>query len=351
MESDAWISEEPQPTAVVTRVLARAARRGGLVLLVSLAGTVALVAFRAARPPTYVATTYFRLAESEVSDTTAGPRPPRAIREYIAGVTLTRDRLRRIMQAHGWSTGFLARDPVRAVEEFREEIGIEVNRNYFIYDRAPDDAPRTAHVSISLKGSDVEGTRAVLHDIGETILREQAEHRHDRLAQGRTLVEEQLRLAKDHARDVQIELAGLRSGARPDRPLGAATGPTRIAVLQAEALGATERVVALEKRLGELSFAATAENASLGLTFERYDESVVPVSAHLTPRQLAYRAVAVFAILFLLSLPAVGAFDERVYSPADLVERGLTVFGAIPRFAGDEAASFRDRSKARGTRR
>ena len=63
----------------------------------------------------------------------------------------------------------------------------------------------------------------------------------------------------------------------------------------------------------------------------------------LTPRQLAYLGGFVLAIALLLTVPVLGAFDDRIYGPEDLSARGLPLFGALPRFPGDDAGSYRSR--------
>jgi hypothetical protein len=56
----------------------------------------------------------------------------------------------------------------------------------------------------------------------------------------------------------------------------------------------------------------------------------------------------VFVVLLGLTVPAVGAFNNRIYSTADLAARGLPVFGAIPRFPGDDVGAFRERANGSG---
>jgi hypothetical protein len=348
MDSEAWISVEPRVTTVVQRVVARAARRPALVLVLVMFCTGLIVAYRVLRPPTYVATMSFRLAEGGVSDPNAGPRPPRAIGQYIGSVALSRSRLQRIMEEHRWSSAFLARDSARAVEEFRSDIRIDVSRNYFIYDRSPHDEPRSAQVSISLRGSDPEKTRDVLHDIGQAMLQEQAEHRKDRLVQATQLVEAQLGQARARAKSMQSKIAELRREASQAGSRGISGAAPRVAPLLVESQAATEQILALEQLRDELEFSTTAESANLGLNFELYDESLVAAAPPLTSPQTARLAMVTFAILMMLAVPIVGAFNDRIYSTGDLAFHSFPVFGEVGRFPGDEAGAFRSRTKSAG---
>ena len=49
-----------------------------------------------------------------------------------------------------------------------------------------------------------------------------------------------------------------------------------------------------------------------------------------------------FLLIVGLLVPVVGTFDDRIYAPRT-ASRGLPLFGAVPRFPGDEAGSYRER--------
>ncbi len=342
MDDQAWISDEPRVTRVVRRVLARAAGRWGLVTALTLASTAAAVAVRATRPPSYEATLFVRFAEGEVTDPGTGPHPPRAIADYINNVALTRSRLQRIMKKHRWSTSFLASDPVKAVDEFREDIGVEVSRNYFLYERTETDEPRSANVTLKLAGADPDAIVGILHDIREAILEEQSAHRGERLEQARTLVDAQIAAARQRVRVLQDRAARARTD---DGPPGA---HLPAAPPGGELQAAIEKVVTLEQLRSRIEYSATAEKANLGLRLELFDEGLVARSPHLAPPQLAGWGLGALAVLGVLWLLVVGAFNDRVYATADLEGGGLPVLGAVGRFPGDEAGPYRARASARG---
>ena len=348
MGQEPWVSDEQRMTLAARRVFARALRRPIRVLAIALLATGAYVASRAWRAPSYEATLYFRLVEGDVTDPRNAPRPPPAIREYISSVALSRTRLEQIMRKYGISEAYLARDPVAAVDDFRQDIEVDVSRNYFIYDRRSDDPPRSALVTISLQGSDAEKTHAMLHAIGDAILADQAAQRSARLAQAHALLGAQLKAARARTASLQAAMDRLWGDLPHADARRALEIRVQISALQAEAKGAIERTLALERRAADVAFSSAAEGKQLGLNFELFDESLVATAPHLAPLQLVHRAALALAIALLLTLPVVGAFDDRIYAPEDLAARGLPVFGALPRFSGDDAGSFGTRSRNGG---
>ncbi len=347
MAHEPWVSDESRMGSAARRVFARALRRPVRVLAIALLTTGAYIAWRALAAPSYEATLYFRLSEGDLTDPSNAPRPPRAIRDYISNVALSRTRVEQIMKKYHLSGAYLARNRVAAIDEFREDIKIDVSRNYFIYDRRQDESPRSALVTISLSGSDAEKTRAMLHEIGDAILKEQIEHRSSRLAQARELLGAQLTLARARVNSLQKAMDRLRIDLTNPDARGAIDIRARIAALQAETTGAIERVLVLERRSAAVAFSAAAEGEQLGLNFELFDESLIASAPQLTHFQLVCRAALVLTIVLLLTVPLVGAFDDRIYAPEDLAARGLPLFGALPRFPGDDAGSYGARLRTR----
>jgi hypothetical protein len=330
--------------SIALRVLSRALRRPVRVLVIALLATGALVGARALKAPSYEATLYFRLAEGDLTDPNNSPQPPHAIREHLTGVVLSRTRVEEIMRKYQWSPGRLARDRMAAVDEFRDAVEIDVSRNYFLYDRSPGDPPRSAQVTISVSGRDAEKTRSVAHEIGQAILAEQRGQRSVHLAQASGLLRARLELANARIKSLRetidrLWLETARAGAHESVGLRA-----QVATLEVQRKFAIKQAVALERRAAAVSFTAAAENEKLGLNFELLDERLVTQAPHLTPFQLTGRAALTLTIALILSAAVIGAFDDRIYGLEDLVARGLPLFGAVPRFPGDEVGSYRART-------
>jgi hypothetical protein len=251
---------------------------------------------------------------------------------------MSRDRVERLLKEHPslGSSAVTSRD--RAIELFREQVEVEVSRNYFILDWAPGDEPQSARVAISLRARDGAEALGVLHEISSAILQDQAESRRAHVAGSREFIEAQLQEARARASALQQRLGQLQGvGPRGD----AARNSRQIAALRGEARAATGHIVELERLAAAARLTAAAEQADLGLTFELFDESVVPSGIRLTPLKLAALGTLAFGVALFFTLLFVGSFDDRVYAPVDLASQGLPVFGALPRFPGDDAWTYR----------
>jgi len=347
MMPEPWISDEAGLVSIARRAIVRAFRRPLRLLVIALLATAGFVVIRLYRPPIYRAMLHFHLTEGEISDPTQGPRPPRAVREYVFNVALSRERVEQIMLKHGWSPRYLATNRVAAIHEFREDVDVEVSRNYFLYDRRPSDAPRSALVTVSLLGSDSERTVATLREIGDAIVEDQRSQRAERLQQGREALEGELARTRARAKALQDEIARLQQGPAVADPLRAADGQERVLALQVEAKSAIDRLIGLERRATGIAFTAAAESEALGLRLDLVDEGLMSLTPDLTPLELAQRALLMFVLALLLAIPVVGAFDDRIYGLEDLAGQGVPIFGELVRFPGDDVGAFRARSQVK----
>ena len=82
------------------------------------------------------------------------------------------------------------------------------------------------------------------------------------------------------------------------------------------------------------------------MKFELVDERVATFAPRLTVLELALRAGVIFAAALAVTATVAGALDDRIYAPQDLAAWGLPLFGALPRFPGDDAGSYRARASA-----
>jgi hypothetical protein len=343
---DPWIVDEPRLWSVAAAVFARAARRPLLVLGLTLLATVTLVAQRVRRAPSYVATLYFQMLEGEVQELENAPRPPSNVREYIGDVVLNRRQLVEIMEKYGLARTLFKRNPDAAIESMRDDIEIDVQRNYFIWDRRPGDEPRTADVMIAYHTGDPDRARAVAHELGDAVLRAQATARRERLRLGRQLVDVQLERARGELERLQGERDLLLIQGGPDRIAARA----KSAAVEQQVKVAVSHVQKLEKRSAELGFAQRVESEDLGLTFELIDEGLEVSGAPLSTLGLIRLALTTFLLVLVIVAGVVGVFDDRIYRPSDLAERGWPVLGALVRFSGDDLGAYRARTRRRWTK-
>lgn len=341
-----WIAEEGTLTAAARRVFARSARRPRWVLGLALLAAAGLTLSRALKAPRHEATAYFLVSEGALAGRENAPPAPRDIRRYIASVALTRSQLERIMRAHGVARAWLARDRVAAVDDFRDGISVEVSANYFLWEREAGAPPRSARVELTVGGGDPDVTRAVLRDLADLVLRTQADERAEHLAATRRLLGERLGEARERTSLLLRQLEGLwrESERRRGRP-GAAV-LAQIALLEVDAGVAVEQQAALERRVEGIAFAGAMEDDQLGLRVELIDEHLASFALPLPPAWLAAHFLLSFALALLVAAAVVGAFDQRVYAPADLLALGLASFGVFPRFPGDDAGALRARASS-----
>lgn len=340
-EREPWIDDEPRFGAALKLVTARAVSRSVLVLLLSVAVTALLLFWRLQRAPLYEATDYFRMVEGEVGDAT--PPPPREIREYIAAVALSHKKLLEIMKKHGLNRKLLDHDPVEAVQAMREDIGIRVTRNYFIFDRQPDDEPRSASISISYAYSSGEVARDVVHELAQAVLDAQAAQRNGRIRSEREVIRLQLEHEQTVMHGVQTELDLLFLDAAHARGSALVQNRAQLAGTQDRMKMALDRVRRLDRRAGDLELARHVEDNRLGISFQLVDEDIEIIGAKLTSSQTVRFAVLTFVCVGGVALVVIGAWGRRVYRVQDLAAAGIPVFGELTRFAGDDVGSYRAR--------
>jgi hypothetical protein len=337
-----WIDDEPRFASALKLVTSRALSRILLILGVSVALTGVLLFFRLQRVPVYEATDYFRMVEGEVGDAT--PPPPREIREYIAAVALSQKKLLEIMNTHHLYQRILAHDPVSAVQSMRDDIGIVVTRNYFVYERQPDDEPRSASISLSYSFSSGDVARDVVHELAQAVLDSQSAQRNARIRSERVVIRQVLDHEKTVMRGVQTELNLLYREASKAQGAALVQNQAQLSGSQERMKMGLERVHKLDRRAGDLELATAVEDNRLGISFQLVDETIEVINAKLSASQTVRVAVVLFACVGGVALGVVGAWGRRVYRIQDLVAARIPVFGRLSAFAGDDVGSYLGRT-------
>lgn len=346
-QPDPWLAAEPTLRPALRDVVARGLRRPWRVVVLAAAVVVLLIGFRVTRPPTYVASLMLRMDESELQDPRATPRPPSRIREHVLMVALSRERLLALMERHGLAERIRKANPIAAVAAFREDLDVDVVRNYFLFDRDTAGHPRSAQVVLSYSGNDREVVRDVVHELGEIILHTQAEARALRLAQARDLNAAQAQRLRQQLRGLEAQRARLLAGG-PGRSLLAGDGD--LLSVQREAARLAAQLEDLERRASELDMARDAEKLNLGLAFRVVDEVVLTERRPLAAASVVVASVLLFAALAPITLLVVGAFDRRLHLAADVLACGFPLLGVVPFAPGDDAGCLAARLRAAARR-
>lgn len=237
-----------------------------------------------------------------------GTAPPlkRQLAEYVRQGIFTSEPLYEIMRKHGLYASLLRKNAHAALEAFKEDISVEVYQNYFLQDRAPGAAPRSARLTVSFHAKDPNLALAVTRDLGALIASHELASRRDQA----------LRLAASaaRARDTWIAAWQRRSSDIVNKRAEIAGSAPVDPRLQVElvsllsSLPALEREVdAAERRATTLDLGAAWERRGIGLSFEVVDDGSLPGRAAVA-RGAAWAATATLFCGLPLVAMAVGAF-------------------------------------------
>lgn len=334
---------QPGPWAELRRLIRRARRRWLLTLLLGLGATAAVLVVAARRPHYYESRIAFRVSEGAI-DTDSAPRTNGRLRDYVAEVVFSNQRLLEVIKQHDLYPELMARDPSLALESMREDVEVEVWRNEFAAVHTADDPARSARLAVVFHGRNAEQVYAVVRQLGRLII----EHEQSsRLQQA----EAALRLADDQAMQAR-ELLMKRKRELVETAIArqrAATPSQALLRLMQErdlekSLPRAELMLSKADRRREKAYLRLQlEKRALGLRFELTD------AGRVEPEGMSKRLwlLIVGVVMFLAALPvciiAVGAFDTRVYDLADVRRLGMETLGAVRPFAGDNAGALPER--------
>jgi hypothetical protein len=323
-----WIDAEPSSAddrRETWRLFARGWARPALTLLLALTMAAVVVGMRARKVDKFAARVVLRVTEGDLDFETAPP-PNAQLRGYIYNAVFSTPRLLEVIRARHLYAGAFAVDPDRAVELMRDDIKIEVWRNYFISPRAPDDPPRSARLSISYTANDPELAYAVVQDLKAMLIADEALKRAtvaDRAMADVELALGSLRTQLEAARALQAALA-LELQRAPKTPLA-----LRLADLHQSIVGLEEQQHTYELRSAALERRSRIEHNRMGLVFQIVDDGRVPPMGLRRPVKLAVLGGAVFFLVLPLCAIAIGAFDTRVRNLDDVRRLGLQPLGHL----------------------
>jgi len=339
-----WADEEPGLAgagAELQRLKRRALAHPWRTLAVALLATLAVVGMRARKVRTFSSRVVFRVTEGDLDASTA-PRPAKRLREYVLDVAFSNQRLLDVIREHGLYAREMKRDPSLAVEAMRDDVEVDVWRNYFVEIRQLDDAGRSARIAVTYRARDPKLALEVVRHLGRLIA-EQEEKARIAMAEEAA---RQAELAVDEARGqlerrqkqiVSHELE-LRRGNLPQ---------AQAAMLRVELADLKKNLEPLEARLTELQqkksaydLRAAMERNQLGLQFELVDPGQQAKLGISKPRELILIGVIVLIVVLPLAGIFVGAYDQRVYDAEDVRRLGLEAVGHVERFPGDNVGAL-----------
>ncbi|MFW5740096.1 MAG: hypothetical protein ACOC1F_06990, partial [Myxococcota bacterium] len=272
--------------------------------------TALIVAYRARKPPAHEASIVVRVIEGDIDPNSAPPTSTQ-LQDYLWQVVLNRPTLIDVIEENDLYPSKLRIDPGFAVETMREDLDIDVMRNYFAAQRYGEDPPRTARIRIRYAGRTPDHALSAVRHIARLIGEREARNREiaaqyasdsaRRAAEGLQdryvrLQREQVRLRQElernpSAMDIVVELQGIRR---------------RLSDMEREMRDARTEASTLDLRIG-------IESRAMGLQFEIVDSGTA--DRPLMSQQTKLILLGAFSFLFLLPVVgvAVGAYDLRIY--------------------------------------
>lgn len=303
------------------RLFRRARKRWWAAVLVSLGLAGLLVTYLSLQQPSFRARIVLLLTESTAA-TEEPAMPLQELRDYITDVVFAKPRLLELIEKHRLYPVLFVRDPLLAVATMRQDLQVDVARNYFLDYRGRHGAPRSARIFISYQAEDPDLAHEVALDLGRLLGEFEAGSRHETA----TALAKSAQLAVDDARNRlalrEDALAELRAGART-----MTSDPVAIARLEGQVTADALDLRDLERRAWETALWRDIEERRLGFKLE-----VVAAEAPVRSGGRGFLLViGVLALVVLMPLcaMAVSAFDPRIHDLDDARRLGLTPLGYI----------------------
>jgi hypothetical protein len=323
-----WIDSEPGLLVVGRQVgllYRRAAQRPFLTIGLTLLLTSALLGVLAFKKRTFAPEVVLRAIESDAV-LGAVPRAKKRLRDHVRDAVFSNQHLAEVMDKYGLYPSLARNNPQAALETFKDDIDVEVYRNYFVEERVANSAPRSARIAISYRSSDRRLALDVARDLAQLVADNETKSR----AAQFTAAAERAGVEVARARSALLEARGsLEQKMLLSRAQPTAQANVEIMNLQRSLPALERRVDDAEARQAGLELQASMESEQLGLRFELADAGAIPESAVLHLKQ--YVLFGLFAFAFGLPLVglAVGAFDRRVRYIEDLDRLGVKRLGKL----------------------
>ncbi len=321
-----WFESEPGLTRTLPE-LVRLYRRAWLRLPVTIAVAVlvslALVGAVRLKKHTFSPQVVLRAVEADHQAGVA-PRPKRKLRDYVQQAVFSNRGLAEIMHTHGVYSTLARTNPQMALTLFKEDIQVDVYRNFFVEERMSGDPPRSARIAIRYRAEDSQVALGVARDLAKLVRDHEKKSRASQFERAAQEADRELSLARaallEQRRTISEKMQ--RTPADPQTQVEVANLERSSTVLERRVKDAVTRKPALD-----LSAPLGAE--PLGLRLELVDSGAVSQSSAWSGRDYFWLGILGFLFGFPLVAPFVGAFDSRVRDAGDLERLGIGLLGQI----------------------
>ncbi|MCC6748443.1 MAG: hypothetical protein IT371_12340 [Deltaproteobacteria bacterium] len=335
----AWLQREPGLHRLrdEARRLARRARAAWWIILpVAVLGAAAVAWLDARRVPRHTARIAFRLEEERLRGR-AEILSRRDLESYLVHGLLTKQRLLEVMRRRGLLGAQQLADPTTALEAMSRNLKVEIFRDYFLDEEIPEEAPRSARITLHFTASAPQLALDVVRDIGQVLLEQKAAARKsfaEALVRTAARVAERERAALGQLRKERTRRVAELAQLPADGGVASHRLRTDVAHLTSEIDAAEQQVREAERRLAAAQLGAGLERQRLTLQLHPMDDGIVD-RPWLTRREshVLFGLGAFFGLLFAGAVAA-GLLDTRVYLTEDLRRLGLGTAGHLPPFKG-----------------
>jgi hypothetical protein len=319
-----WTDSEPGYFALrseVARLLYRARRRRGIVLLTTIAATIGAVLFAWRAPHNYVAVTSIRLTEVVDFQLPRSQWTNLELLDRVTKVALTHAVLLEVYNRYLEADDTI-KNPSRGVERLRDALGVQIVRNRIV-PQEDVNTPRSAYVVLTYESRHADKAVGVVSSLTRPIVDASTRRRRGEAEQEVT----QARLAIQQARVLFEALSAQALGAStPLRGTGKNSAASLLSLDDA-VTEAQRRVGRLESELRDADRRLRDETSRPGIDYEIADSRVDP------PLPLGPLLLTVAFVGFLLALPVmtllVGAFTPFIESVEDIRRLGIPALGRL----------------------
>ena len=331
-----WLDAESEwfsPKRELTRLKRRAAARWPIVLGLALLLTAGALR-RLSKPPSiFTARVMLRISESNLLRDQS-PLVGKGLADYLLEAALRSEDLAELLERNKMYAGARKIGHVYAAGLFRDELVVNVYRNYFAVERGFSEGVRTARVSIRYSDDDPDRAMTIAREVAELMAATVAANRRQaslnlavigRLAASAA----ETRLEKLQARLVAGELELRLMSKAETKTEHAARRGVEVRGLR---VAVDHQIVRLNKSRRQLELIELREavvDQSLGVDFRIVDERPPAIRGGIRGPLLGMVGIALFFTVFPLVAIGIGAFDRRVHDSGDVERLGLPVLGQI----------------------
>lgn len=337
-----WVRAEPgfgEWRQELMRLYRRARRRKLMTVFVAFAAAAAVCAMRWRKEQAFAASVTFRVSEGDQVSAVAPP-PTKELREFVSSIALSGTKVVDVMRKHRIYLKKLDVDPVTAVQLFREDLEIEVSRNYFIEEWQTN---KSARLTITYTAGSAEQASAVVNDLAQLVVDDEARRRQNTVKAAAMAADEGVAAVRHDLEQREAHLASLELALGTANRAQAAVLKLEIDNVKTQLGPVRDRFKQAQLLRDDLELAIIAEANAAGVRFDRVDESIEAITREATLKGLLLLGFVVFFLALPFAVMAVGAFDTRVYDLDDVGRLGIEPLGHVPPFRGDDVGSLRER--------